>query len=158
MRAQVWNDNDYPHSEMFKEQRITIAPHSFIEMDAVEDAHEFKCQMTPLRTDGEKNPLPQYFKKIRVVPIPGGAQAPQPLICHATGKMAANQAELDKMNAEYIGLLEEASKEQIAEAEALKEEVAILKARLATLEALGPDVAGVDPDEFKRGPGRPKKQ
>ncbi len=153
MRAQVWNDNTYPHKEVFKEKVIEIAPKSFVEFDAVEDAVEFRGQITPLRTDGEKNPLPQFYKMIRVVPIDGSQTTSAPnLICHATGRVAANEAELAKMNLEHFDKLDGESKKQIETLAKLEEENAALKAKLAALEA--PESGG-DTDEGRRG--RPRK-
>ncbi len=156
MRAQVWNDNTYPHEELFKEKLIKIAPKSFVEFDALEDANEFKGQFTSLRTDGEKNPLPQFFKMIRIVPIDGNEpSAAAPLICHATGKVAANEAELAKMNLEHADKLDPESKKQIESMAKLEEENAALKARLAALEAPQAEAPAGETDEGRRG--RPRK-
>ncbi|MES3012629.1 MAG: hypothetical protein V4750_02730 [Pseudomonadota bacterium] len=127
--ARVYNDNVHPHTEVFKEKTISIAPKSFIEMD-LEDAIEFKSNFTPIKTDGEKNPLPESFKMIRVVAI-DKAETAMPLICHATGKIAANAAELAAMNAEHIDALEADSRKLVDEAAALKAENEALKAQLA---------------------------
>lgn len=142
--ARVWNDNVHPHTEVFKEKTITIAPKSFVEMD-YDDAVEFKSAFTPIKTDGELNPKPESFKMIRIEPVDGAPVTQVPLVCHATGKVAANHAELAKMNAEHIDQLEEASAKQLEEQAALKAENEALKARLAALET-------------KKGPGRPSKE
>lgn len=147
-RAEVWNDNVYPHTETFKEKAYVIPPKSFIEMD-YEDAIEFKSQFTPIKTDGEKNILPESYKMIRVVPITK-PEVQVPLVCHATGKVAANAAELAAMNAEHVGQLEADSAKYLEDQAKLKSENEELKARLAALEA----AAG----EAKRGPGRPRKE
>lgn len=143
--AQVWNDNVHPHTETFKEKVFSIPPRSFIEMD-YDEAVEFKCQFTPIKTDGEKNPLPESFKMIRVVAITKPEPTRLPLMCHATGKMASSVEELAKMNAEHYGTLDEDSRKSLDEAAAVKAENAELKARLAALET------------EKRGPGRPRKE
>lgn len=148
MRARVWNRNDWPHTEKFKEEMITIPPGGFVEMD-YEDAIQFKGQFTVLRTDGEKNPLPQFRKIIKVEKILDGSEGkPVPLICHATGKVAESAEELAKMNAEHVGILDPDSAKELEEQAKLRAENEELKARLAALEA------GAD----KRGPGRPRKQ
>ena len=141
--AQVWNDNVHPHTEVFKEKTITIPPKSYISMD-YDEAIEFKCQFTPIRHDGEKNPRPESFKMIRVVAVTK-PEVQLPLVCHATGKVAGNVEELAAMNAEHIGSLEAESAKQLEEQAKLKAENEELKARLAALEA-------------KRGPGRPPKE
>lgn len=145
MRARVWNDNVHPHIEMFKEKRIEIAAGGFIEMD-YEEAIEFKSSFTVPVTDGEKNPIPMHFKKIRVET--GGAPATVlPLICHATGKIASSPEELAKMNAEHVGMLDTESAAELEAAARLKAENDELKAKIAALEAAA----------AKPGPGRPRK-
>jgi hypothetical protein len=144
--ARVWNDNVYPHTEKFKEQEITIPPKSFIEMD-YHEAKEFRSQFTAIKTDGERNPLPQSFKMIRVEKLGTDEAVNLPLVCHATGKLAASEAELAKMNAEHIGNLEEKSKETLETTARLQKEIDDLKAALAERVAAE-----------KRGPGRPKKE
>jgi hypothetical protein len=147
--AQVWNDNVHPHTETFKGTVVTIPPKSFVEMD-YDEAVEFKCQFTPIKTDGEKNPLPESFKMIRVVPL-DKVKTDVPLVCHATGKVAANAAELAKMNAEHVGRLEESSLKELEESSKLRSENESLRAQLAALQA----DSGT---ETKRGPGRPRKE
>ncbi len=140
--AQVWNDNVHPHSEVFKEKTITIAPKSFVEMD-YDDAMEFKSKFTPIKTDGEKNPLPTGFKMIRVVPLETPTVAAQ-LICHATGKVASSPEELAQMNAEHIGQLDADSKKQIEQQAELRAENDALKARLSAIEARLPALKSPD--------------
>lgn len=141
--AQVWNDNVHPYKEVFKEKTIQIAPKSFIEMD-FDEAKEFKSQYSPIVHDGEGNPLPTSYKMIRVVPLKQDQRA-EPLICHATGKIASSPEELAKMNAEHAGILEESSKKHVDEMAKMRAELDELRARNSELEA-------------KRGPGRPKKE
>lgn len=145
MRARVWNDNAYPHQENFKGKVISIASKEFVEMD-YDDAKELEGQFTPIRTDGEKNPLPQYFKMIRVEPINGSEKPlPERFVCHATGKVAGSADELKKMLAENEHLLESESKKYLDDKKALEDEVEALRAELAAAKE-------------KRGPGRPKKE
>jgi hypothetical protein len=146
MQARVWNDNTYPHTETFKEKTITIAPKSHIEMD-YDEAKEFKSKFTPIKTDGEGNPLPESFKMIRIEKLGAPEAATLPLVCHATGKVAANPAELARMNAEHFGQLEEKSKETLETNARLLKEIDELRAALAERVA-----------QEKKGPGRPKKE
>lgn len=141
--ARVYNDNVHPHTEVFKEKTISIAAKSFIEMD-YDDAIEFKSAFTPIKTDGEKNPLPTSFKMIRVVPV-DRVETPLPLVCHATGKLAKDAAELATMNAQHIDALEAESRKIVDESAALKAENEALRAQLAA-------------QAEKRGPGRPRKE
>ncbi len=146
MRVKVWNDNIYPHVEMFKDVKIEIPSKGFVEMD-YEDAIYFKSQFTVPVTDGERNPIDKHFKMIRLE-VPKIAVAPNPLMCHATGKIAANAAELAAMNAANAHLLadpDDASVRLKDRNDALEAEVAELRARLA-------------PEPEKRGPGRPRKE
>lgn len=145
-RAQVWNDNTYPHKESFRGSDISIPPKGFVEMD-YDDAVEFKCQFTPIKTDGEKNPLPESFKMIRVVRL-DAAKPVMPLVCHATGKVASSPEELAQWNAEHVGQLAEEAKKELEEQAQLRAENEALKAQLAALTA----------GEPKRGPGRPRKE
>lgn len=155
-KALVWNDNLDPsagvkehqegrplperavlgvgwtHSERFKERDYVIPPGESIEMD-LEEAIEFKSQFTPIKTDGEKNPLRSSMKKIRIERL-GAAATVVPLVCHVTGKVASTPEELAKMNAEHIGQLDADSKKQLDAQAALKAENDALKARLAALE------------------------
>ncbi len=131
MRAKVWNDNVHPHVEMFKEQRISIPARGFVEMD-YEEAMEFKSQFTVPVTDGEKNPIEKHFKKIRVEAA-GATSSAQPLICHATGKIASSPEELAKMNAEHADKLDADSAKELEDLVRLKAENAELQAKLAAM-------------------------
>jgi hypothetical protein len=144
--ARVWNDNVHPHTERFKEKDIVIPPKAFIEMD-YDEAKEFRSQFTGIRTDGERNPLATSFKMIRVEKVTTDPAKAVDLICHATGKRAANEAELAAMNAEHIGQLEEKSAEVLATQSRMQKEIDDLRAALAERVA-----------QEKRGPGRPKKE
>lgn len=64
-QVKVWNDNDYEYKETFKDKPLVIAPHSCIEMEYYE-AHEFKGTYKSIQRDGDNQPLPQTYKKIRV--------------------------------------------------------------------------------------------
>jgi hypothetical protein len=146
-KARVWNDNDYPHTEKFKGETISIAAHAYIEMD-YDDAKQFEGQYTPIITDGEKNPLPQFKKKIRIENLADGSQStPAPLVCHATGQKAESADELRKLNAMHVDMLSDEDREKAEEAEALRQENEALKAQLAALQS-----------QEKRKPGRPRKE
>lgn len=71
MQVKVWNDNDYEYTEVFKDQTIKIPAKGCIEMEYY-DAHEFKGTYKAIQRDGDNQPLPQSFKKIRVDEPKGG--------------------------------------------------------------------------------------
>lgn len=54
--ARVWNDNDKPYSEKFRDDLITIPPKQFIEMDRA-DAIQFIGQWVPIRQLDDGTPL-----------------------------------------------------------------------------------------------------
>jgi hypothetical protein len=146
MQARVWNDNQYPHTERFKGQDITIPAGGFIPMD-YDEAMEFRGQYTAILTDGEKNPLQEYKKIIRVEKLEDGVDAPLPLRCHVTGKLASSPEELKRMNAEHLDMLADPKvRDEVVEARTkeLEAEVAALRAQL-------------EAKDVKRGPGRPRK-
>lgn len=64
-QVKVWNDNDFDYKETFKDNEVKIPAHSFIEMEYY-DAHEFKGTFKAIQRDGDNQPLPQSYKKIRV--------------------------------------------------------------------------------------------
>jgi len=148
MQARVWNDNVHPHTERFKGKVITIPAKEFIPMD-YDEAKEFEGQFTPIVTDGERNPKPESFKMIRVEKLMHGAltavAGPQSLVCHFTGRVAANLAELERMNAEHVDQLEAGSRDLVEDNAKLRAELDSLKASFAAR-------------EDKKPVGRPKKE
>ena len=64
-QVKVWNDNDYDYKEKFKDKDIFIPAKQFVEMEYYE-AHEFKGAFKAIQRDGDNQPMPQSFKKIRV--------------------------------------------------------------------------------------------
>lgn len=150
-KVKVWNDNDYPHTETFKGEKITIAPHEHIEMEW-EEAVEFRGQFTgiaPLAENGE--PDPRFFKMIRVEQVkPEEVFRDTPLVNHADGKVAATPEQLAAMIAQFAHLrvrdpeAEKASPAQTSELADLKAQVEELRALLIT--------------QGEKKAGRPKKE
>lgn len=145
LNARVWNDNDLQHTETFKGETIVIAPHRSIEMDR-DEAVQFLGQFYPMKTDGERRQLPESYKKLRIEVIAAEAIS-VPLICHATGKQAANAQELAAMNAEHVAKLDPEAAELLRSSAGLLDRIKELEAKIAAMET--------EPE--KRGPGRPKK-
>lgn len=65
-KVQVWNDHDFPWTEMFKGDKVTIPPKSFLEMNFYE-AHEFKGQYVVLEKMADETINPKTQKRIRCV-------------------------------------------------------------------------------------------
>lgn len=141
--AKIWNDNIYPHREMYKGDWIEIPAGGFISMDW-DEAKQFEGQFFAMHKNADGlTQDPKSFKKIRLELCDGAVIAPVQLVCHATGKIAKDANDLKAMNAEHEGLLDEESKKQVDEIKAKDAEIEALKAELASA-------------KVKRG-GRPKK-
>lgn len=145
--ARVFNDNVYPHRETFKGTTVEIAAGGSVDMD-FEEALQFEGQFYPMIKNAGGQQCPTSFKRLRVVPLGPVALAEVPLVCHATGALATNKAELAKLNAENEHLLHEDAKEQVEELKAKDDEIARLRAQLAA--------ATVTPPKNKGG--RPRKE
>ncbi len=92
-KVKVWNDNKYPHTEMFKGDRIHIPAGEFIEMDW-EEAMEFRGQFTGIKLLGDDSPDPAGFKMIRVEQPKEPIFKEGPLVCHANGEQAVTKEDL----------------------------------------------------------------
>lgn len=68
-KVEVHNLNVYPYKEMFRDRMIEIPAKGFIEMEYGE-AVIFKGTMNAVKTDGDGNVLPEYYKKIKIVQDP----------------------------------------------------------------------------------------
>jgi hypothetical protein len=103
MKVRVWNDNTYPHTEMFKGDRIHIPAKQYVEMEFYE-AHEFKGQYTAIKRDFDGNPVPESYKMIRIEKIEGAAAQDAPKVsCQACGKSFLSQHDLDDhIDAEHL--------------------------------------------------------
>lgn len=154
-KVKVWNDNEYPHEEEFKGEKIRIEAHQFIEMDW-EEAVEFKGQYTPIKFlgDGQTHD-PRGFKKIRVE-RPTVLPFQEKLVNHANGQVAQSPEQLAAMVAQFAHLqIKDAEADKVAAVKATEQrsEIEELKAQVARLAAL------VESQETKKGPGaRPKKE
>ncbi len=100
-KVKVWNDNKYPHKELYKGDPVVIPAGGFVEMDW-EEAVQFKGQFTgmaPLKSEddglgGMGEPDPRFFKMIRVDSPADDPVKDDGLVNHATGKRANDTAEL----------------------------------------------------------------
>lgn len=98
MKVKVWNDNKYPHKEMFRGEMIEIGPGEFIEMEHM-DAVQFKGQMSPIIRDADGAPTEKSFKKIRVEEPKADAKVASSdaeLICQMCAYKAKDQVDLAK--------------------------------------------------------------
>lgn len=93
--VRVYNDNIYNHKEKFKGDIIEIGAKKFIEMDFY-DAVELLGQYTPIFTDGGGTPLPQSFKKLRIVkPEEFKIEDAKSFKCVACGELCESEDLLD---------------------------------------------------------------
>lgn len=68
MLARVWNDNDKPYTEMFRDERITIEAKGYIEMDK-SDAIMFMGQWVPIKKHDNGQVLNPKRLRLEVVPL-----------------------------------------------------------------------------------------
>lgn len=94
MQVKVWNDNEYPFSDEFKGDKITIPPKKFIEMEYY-DAHEFRGKYSPIKVDGDGQHMPQSYKMIRIEKIGSPEVTQLGVTCQACGKVYESQGVLD---------------------------------------------------------------
>lgn len=143
--ARVFNDNVHPYRETFKGTLIEIPVGGSVDMD-FEEALQFEGTARSMIKNAGGQQCPTSFKKLRVVPLSAVPLAPAPLICHATGKVAADAAELARWNAENEHLLHDDAKDTVEALKAKDAEIASLRAQLE---------ATAVPTRGK--PGRPRK-
>lgn len=149
--VKVWNDNKYPHAERFKGTMIEIPPGGHIEME-YEEAVEFKGQFTAPLNDNADQPDPRHFKMIRVEIPKVMSVKVDPLICHADGSRAADDADLAQRLEHYKHRLVEDTSAEKAGREAQQRRIDDLEGQVARL------TAAWGAQEVKRGPGRPRKE
>lgn len=95
--VRVWNDNEFPYREKFKDNEIVIQPRKFIEME-LNEAVEFLGSFTPIVRDADGQPDPRSYKKLRIektakqVPV---VTKPVELTCQMCAITFKNQKELD---------------------------------------------------------------
>lgn len=114
MLVKVWNDNKYPHTEMFKGEKINIPAGGYIEMDEHE-ANEFRGKYTPIIVDFDGQPDQRSYKMIRIEKV--DSQKPviaQMFGCNACGKSFPKiedlEAHTDEMHLEQMADQEFAEK------------------------------------------------
>ena len=93
--VKVVNDNIYPFRQEFREEMIVIPAGGSITMDR-DDAVQFVGMFFPPRKDGNDQPDPKFFKKLRIAESSG---APEPVkesfVCQKCKFVAKSQVELD---------------------------------------------------------------
>lgn len=89
--VKVWNDNIYPHKEIFKGDEISIPAGEFIMMEE-ETAHEFKGAYSGFKRTADGAQTVESFKKIRVESskVPKAVK----LLCNACRFEAGSEKEL----------------------------------------------------------------
>lgn len=128
-KVEVWNDNKFPHKEVFKGDTIAIPAGGKIVMEE-DDAIDFRGQYFQIVKDGADVQTPQSYKKIRIgrkltnEDLASEAVALD-LVCQKCGYKATSKTDLDEhIKANHLEDLED---QELAE-------------------------------KIKRGPGRPKKE
>lgn len=93
--CQVVNDNVHPFVQEFKEQMIRIPAGGHVEMDQ-DDAVQFMGMFYPPKKDGNDQPDPRFFKKLRIVPVKGGQSAPaqETFVCQKCKHVANSKEDL----------------------------------------------------------------
>ena len=92
----VVNDNVHPFRQEFKEEMISIPAGGKIEMDQ-EDAVMFLGMFYPPKKDGNDQPDPKHFKKLRIEPIKGGSVEPvkESFVCQKCKFVAQSKEDLE---------------------------------------------------------------
>lgn len=141
--VKVWNDHDREHVEKFKNEVIRIPAGGHILMDYI-DAIDFKGQYFGMKMRGPNDPDPAFFKKIRVEEPAEPVVKEDPNMFHATGKPAANMAEVIAMakafaavNPDLVAKDADAERAGASKAASLQAENEALRAQLAALQAKG---------------------
>lgn len=87
-KVRVYNTNNHPFEQKFRDSLVKIPAGKFIEMDR-EEAVAFKSQWYPVTLDYNGNVDPKSYKRITIKPIPTEGH-PEPevsgFINHATGE------------------------------------------------------------------------
>jgi hypothetical protein len=96
-QVKVWNDNEHPYYEEFRDKKVSIPPKKFVLMEA-DEAHLFKCNFAPIKVDADGNPSPEGYKRIRIEELPDSQPETKPVqsgfICQADGSVHETEAEL----------------------------------------------------------------
>lgn len=148
--VKVWNDNVHPHTEKYKGDMITIPAGGFVEMEW-EEGIQFKGQFTGLAPIVPETGQPdaRKFKMIRVDAPATPIFKDAPLVNHATGELAASQAELNAI----VKAFRAANPERAVadDGSGKTDQIAAMQAQIDELKAL---IVAQAP----RPVGRPKKE
>lgn len=98
--AKVWNDNELPFKQTWKERDIFIPAKSYIEME-YDDAHAFKSYPHPIEKDGMGQQLKSSYKMIRVEGRPGHDVTVVAYRSQVDGSPHANQQALEAHDAQF---------------------------------------------------------
>ena len=110
-KIRVWNDNTVPYTEEFMDEKITILPGKFRDMEA-DEAVRFVGQYRSIELDGMGNQTVESMKKLRkeiIEPLfddgsgKFGMKASDDVKCNVCGKMCVDQEHLDgHVNANHL--------------------------------------------------------
>ncbi len=92
--AKIWNDNELPFEQVFKEEKIRIPAKSYIEME-YDEAVAFKSYPFPMKFDGMGQQLKESYKMLRVDGKPDGGNRVLAYKCQADGSLHGSQDALN---------------------------------------------------------------
>ena len=81
MLVKVWNENRFPFSQFFRERTVTIPAGGFVEMEE-DEAWDFHGSYSPVKRDGDNQPLAESFKMLRIETPPKAAPKKPSFMCH----------------------------------------------------------------------------
>ncbi len=110
--AKVWNDNELPFEQKFKDQVIHIPPHDYIEMEYTE-AHSFLGAPFAMKFDGMGQQTKDSYKMLRVEGKPDTDNQVTAFKCHADGSLHASKDALNSYVQKNFSVGLEASKEAV---------------------------------------------
>lgn len=98
--AKVWNDNELPFSQKWKDENVFIPAKSFIEME-YDDAIAFKSYPYPMMKDGMGQQTKESYKMIRVEGSYNGNQSITAFRSHVDGSIHLTKEALAAHDAEF---------------------------------------------------------
>lgn len=96
----LWNDNEYPFTQKFKGEDISIPPKSFIEMD-FQEAKSFMGKYYPMAKNGMGQQDERSYKKLRIEGTPRFDAKVTAFKCHVDGSLHPSQDALEAYERQF---------------------------------------------------------
>lgn len=96
MKVRVYNTNNHPFKQKFRDEDVVIPAGGFVEMER-DEAVAFKSTWYPVRLDYNGNVDPTSYKRISIRPIPGAGEVEietPKFVNQATGEAFETHAQL----------------------------------------------------------------